>query len=330
MSNTHYSAFALEACKITLFCLIVTGLFKLLGATDNTLLIVFNMAVMSSAATFSVEKKHLRHVVLGSSVIVFSIVLGGILGYYFPLLAQLLTILYAGLAFYLPKEKYKTNIFVTGSVMFLIFTALPFTWHDGIHYIIDGLIVAVIFIIFYFLFERTRKTEISAPLSEQQTHRYHITAMIAVVSLILAEIISYLLSVHFQFSHLYWIGLTALVVIQSSQRKTIQTSFKRILVNTAGALITVGLFGYLVPSVFWINLTVLILFLFLIFFLGFSYTGRTLFIELFVLGFTHLLGSYHNVLAYDRVILTLIGGVIVIVATSMIYFINNQYFHKKQ
>ena len=328
MSDTDYSAFALEACKITLFCIVVTGIFKLLGASNNTLLIVFNMAVMSSAATFSVEKKHLRHVVLGSSVIVLSIVIGGILGYYFPLSAKLLTILYAGLAFYLPKVKYKTNIFVTGSVMFLIFTALPFTWRDGAHYAVAGLLVAVIFVIFYFLFERTRKTEISIPLSEQQSHRYHITAIVAVVSLILAEIISYFLSVHFQFSHLYWIGLTALVVIQSSQRKTIQTSFKRILVNTAGALITVGLFGYLIPPEFWINLAILILFLFLIFFLGFSYTGRTLFIELFVLGFTHLLGSYHNVFAYDRVILTLIGGFIVIISTSMIYFIDNQCLHK--
>lgn len=329
MSDTDYSAFALEACKITLFCIVVTGIFKLLGASNNTLLIVFNMAVMSSAATFSVEKKHLRHVALGSSVIVLSIVIGGILGYYFSLPTKLLTILYAGLAFYLPKVKYKTNIFVTGSIMFLIFTALPFTWRDGAHYALAGLLVAVVFVIFYFIFERTRKTEISTLLSEQ-THRYHITAMIAVVSLILAEIISYFLSVHFQFSHLYWIGLTALVVIQGSQRKTIQTSFKRILVNTSGALITVGLFGYLIPPIFWINLAVLILFLFLIFFLGFSYTGRTLFIELFVLGFTHLLGNYHNVLAYDRVILTLIGGVIVIVSTSMIYFIDYQCFRKNQ
>ena len=94
------------------------------------------------------------------------------------------------------------------------------------------------FCYFLFFIRTTRKAEISGPLSEEQTHRYHITAMIAVISLILAEIISYFLSAHFQFSHLYWIGLTALVVIQSSQRKTIQTSFKRILVNTAGALIT--------------------------------------------------------------------------------------------
>ena len=320
MSDTHYSAFALEALKITLFCICVTGLFKLLGATDNTLLIVFNMAVMSSAATFSVEKKHLRHVILGSSVIVLSIVTGGIIGNYWPLLAKLLTILYAGLAFYLPKIKYKINIFVTGSVMFLIFTALPFNWHDGIRYAGAGLVVVAVFVVFYLLFERAQKTEMAKVLSEPQSHRNHITALIAVVSLILAETISYLLSIHFQLSHLYWIGLTALVVIQSSQRKTIQTSLKRILVNTAGAVITIGLFGYLIPPVFWINLAVLVLFLFLIFFLGFSYTGRTLFIELFVLGFTHLLGNYQNVLAYDRVILTLIGGAIVIIATLVIYF----------
>lgn len=329
MSNTHYPTFAREAFKITLFCIFVTGLFKLFGAADDTLLIVFNMAVMSSAATFSVEKKHLRHVVLGGSVIVISIVAGGIIGNYFPLWAKLLTILYAGLAFYLPKVKYKTNILVTGSVMFLIFTALPFNWRQGAQYSLDGLVVVIVFVAFYALFERTQKAEPAKALNEQQSYRNHITAMIAVISLILAEVTSYLLSIHFQLSHLYWIGLTALVVIQSSQRKTIQTSLKRILVNTAGAIITVGLFGYLIPPVFWINLAVLILFLFLIFFLGFSYTGRTLFIELFVLGFTHLLGNYQNVLAYDRVILTLIGGAIVIIATLMIYFIDSRWLLKR-
>lgn len=132
MNDTPYSAFALEAVKITLFCILVTGLFKLFDAANNTLLIVFNMAVMSSAATFSVEKKQLQHVILGSSVIVLSIVAGGIIGDYFPLSGKLLTVIYAGLAFYLPKIKYKINIFVTGSVMFLIFTALPFNWQDGL------------------------------------------------------------------------------------------------------------------------------------------------------------------------------------------------------
>lgn len=329
MSDTHYPTFAREAFKITLFCVFVTGLFKLFGAVNDTLLIVFNMAVMSSAATFSVEKKHLQHVILGGTVIVISIVAGGIIGNYLPLWAKLLTILYAGLAFYLPKTKHKTNIFVTGAVMFLIFTALPFNWHNGAQYALDGAVVVIIFIAFYWIFERHQKAESSRTLSGQQSHRNHITAMIAMMSLILAWVANYLIHSYFTLSHLYWIGLTALVVIQSSQRKTIQTSLKRILVNTAGAIITVILFGYIIPPVFWINLAVLVLFLFLIFFLGFSYAGRTLFIELFVLGFTHLLGNYQNVLAYDRVILTLIGGAIVIMATLVIHFIDNRRLHKE-
>ena len=43
----------------------------------------------------------------------------------------------------------------------------------------------------------------------------------------------------------------------------------------------------------------------------------TLFIEIFVLGFTHLLGSFHNVIAIDRIILTFIGGGIVILITLL-------------
>ncbi len=75
------------------------------------------------------------------------------------------------------------------------------------------------------------------------------------------------------------------------------------------------------PSEFWINFTLLVVFLFLIFALGFSYFFRTLFIELFVLGFTHLLGKYQNFIAFDRIIMTLIGGAIVILSTLFVYFL---------
>ena len=317
MSEIQYSAFAREALKITLFCLLVTGIFKLFHASNNLLLIVFNMAVMSAAATFSAGQKQLRHVALGSSVMVCSIVVGGVIGYYFPGTAKLLTLVYAGLAFYLPKYPYQTNIFVTSSVMLLIFTALPFNEHEGILYALAGIGVVIIFTGFSWAFDRTHSIEPSAILTATQTHKNHRTALIAVLSLTLAWIASYYLAQYTHVSHLYWIGLTALVVIQSSRGKTISTSLKRILVNTAGAVITVGLFGYLLPTTFWVNMSVLVLFLFLIFCLGFSYTARTLFIELFVLGFTHLLGSYHNVIALDRVILTLIGGAIVIIVTLL-------------
>ncbi|KTD13659.1 hypothetical protein Lgra_0794 [Legionella gratiana] len=39
---------------------------------------------MFCAATFSVEKKHLNHVILGGSIIMLSVVIGGVIGYYVP------------------------------------------------------------------------------------------------------------------------------------------------------------------------------------------------------------------------------------------------------
>lgn len=146
--------------------------------------------------------------------------------------------------------------------------------------------------------------------------------MVAVFALACSWLISHFLQAYTTLSHLYWIGLTALVVIQGSQQKTIQTSLIRIAVNAFGALLVVLLFSYLMPPNFRLNFLLLVLFLFLIFALGFSYIGRTLFIELFVLGFTHLLGDYQNVIALDRVILTLIGGAIVIFVTFITYFLN--------
>lgn len=329
MRNIRYKAYLFEALKITFFCLVVTGLFKLLSASNEMLLIVFNMAVMSSAATFSIEQKHLNHVTLGSSVMVVSIVAGGILGYYTPLLAKLLTILYAGLAFYLPRSRSITNIFVTSSLMFLIFTALPFDWKNGVYYALDGLMVIAIFIIFYWLFDRDIQDQPKEKFIGERNQTNQISAINVVLSLSIAWIISYLLSIYSQLTHLYWIELTALVIIQASQQKTIHTSLKRILVNVLGAIIIVILFNYVMPPDFWTNFSLLVLFLFSIFFFGFSYAGRTLFIELFVLGFTHLLGDYQNAVALDRVILTLIGGTVVIAITPISYFLVNRFTHPR-
>ncbi len=318
--------YTIEATKITLFCLFITGLFKLFGASNKDLLIIFNIAVMSFAATFSVEKKHFSLIALGSFVIVFSIIAGGLTGYYAIGQAAPLTILYAGLAFYLPKTKVLTNILVTGSVMFLIFTTLPFNWKDGLNYSLDGIIFITFFVLYHWAFGYQKYIKPKSSSTNQISKDNHLTAGIAVLSLGLAWIIAHYLQNHTSITHLYWIGFTALVVIQSSQQKTIQTALKRILVNALGAVIIVILFNGIMPPDFLINFLLLVVFLFLIFFLSFTYAGRTLFIEMFVLGFAHLLGDYQNTIAFDRVFLTLIGGVIVILVTPTCFLLAHRKF----
>jgi len=293
-----------------------TAFFKLIGASNNTLLILFNMAVMSAAATFSIEKKSVSHVALGSAIIIISIILGGIFGFYFFYPSQIITIVYAALAFYLSKTQNQKSIFVSGAAMFFIFTALPFNIHYAILYLLDGGILWIIFIFFNMLLDK--KKQLLVP--EKFTHNNE-SALIVTLSLVIAFCVAYYLKNHFHFSYVYWIGLTILMIIQSAQGKTIATSLKRILVNTVGALFIVFLFNYVMPAEFWINFSLLVVFLFLIFALGFSYFLRTLFIELFVLGFTHLLGKYQNFIAFDRIMMTMIGGIIVILSTLFIYFL---------
>ncbi len=318
MQSIQYRIFLLEAVKITLFCLFIVGCFKFIGADNSTLLITFNMAVMSCAAVFSTEKKRLSQLLYGSLVIVLSILLGGVCGFYTPCLAQFAIILYATLAFLLTKSRFSTNLFATGAVMFLIFTSLPFDWQLAWHYTLFALPLIVILLGFYWIFDRKIYKNSVQPLILPSQNSV-ITAVIAALALIGAAICSDFLKNYTALSHLYWIGLTALVVIQGSQSRMIKTSLIRIIVNACGALFIVLLMTYVIPDSFLINFSLLSVFLFLIFALGFSYIARTLFIELFVLAFTHLLGNYHNSVAFDRVILTLIGGALVILATLLTY-----------
>lgn len=324
MTNNSYRYFIIEATKITIFCVFITAIFKLAGASNNTLLIVFNMAVMSAAATFSPEKKELSHCILGSTVIVASIVLGGLAGFYAPTLSKITSVAYAGLAFLLPQTKIRNTIFVTGAVMFLIFSSLPFNYNDALKYFICGIIVIAFFSILTWVVN-LKANHLTDQSTDPKSQGNKINALIAVTALSLAWFISYKLKEVTSIDHLYWIGLTVLVVIQGAQQKNINTAVKRIAINLLGAIIIVILFHYIIPTSFWINFILLTLFLFLIFALGFSYTWRTLFIELFVLGFTRLLGSYQDVAAVDRVILTTIGGLLVITTTLFFYTIFNLY-----
>ncbi len=198
--------------------------------------------------------------------------------------------------------------------MFLIFTSLPFRLNQGILYLLYGIVVILAFIGFHTLFA----SKIIRKKQESSKNR-KVTSLIATISLVCAWIISYFLSIYTPLSHLYWIGLTVLVLMQSSQQKMLKNSLIRLGINALGALIVVILFSYIVPIIFWLNFVLLVVFLFLIFALGYSYIWRTLFIELFVLGFTHLLGGYQNIVALDRMVLTLLGGVIVIIVAGVSY-----------
>lgn len=324
------SIFVLESLRVTLFCIGITLLFWLFGVADKTLLIVFNMSVMSAAATFLPQRKPSRFILAGSSTMVVAIIAGGISGFYWPALSKVFGVLLAGLAFYLPKRKANTNICVTSAVMFLIFSSLPFGLEDAFHYLLSGVVVVIGFTLVHKFLEGYFYPEQKVDLSALSENRLEM-ALIAVIALSVGWGCALLLRHYSDLTHLYWIALTILVVIQGSGHKTIKTSLLRILTNTVGALFIVVLFTYAMPAIFWLNLIVLVVFLFLIFALGFSYIARTFFIELFVLGFTHLWGHYHNVLAYDRILLTLIGGAIVILATFLMrFFFTTPCFTSKQ
>ncbi|TNF66731.1 MAG: FUSC family protein [Gammaproteobacteria bacterium] len=319
----NYLAFIFEAIKITLFCLIITSIFAVMGIDQNSLLIMFNIAVMSCAATFSPQIKHPAFLLLSSIIVILSIICGGLVGYYLPTYSQPLIIIYAILAFLLPQTKENTAVLVTGALMFLIFNALAFNLNSALHYSLYSLIFLPLFIAFYWLFDQ-RIINQSYQNYKSEVLNFQtklLSAAIAGIALVMGWMMMLLLKYHTNIEHLYWIGLTILVVIQGSKSKTIQTSLIRIGVNAFGALAIVIIMTYIMPSNFWLNLAFLVVLLFLIFALGFSYIARTLCIELFVLSFTHLLGQYHNTLALDRIILTLIGGLLVIIATLISYYL---------
>lgn len=310
MKEVHINRFLIEALKITLFCVSIITILAWFNAPDRMLLIAFNMAVLSSAATFSPGGKKFTHLLLGSSAICISIIAGGILGYYFPTTTRVIAILYAGSTFYFSKTKTILTIFTSGTIMFLLFASQPFDIEKGITYSL----IAILFIFAFVGFHTLLNSKVRVapnPLPAKQK----ITSLIVVISLLIAWIVSHYLFQATNISHIYWMSLMILVLIQGSYQEILKTSLARIGINIVGALFVVLLFNYIVPSNFWINFSLLVLFLFLIFASGKHYFLRSFFIELYVLAFTHLLIGQQEKIAFDRVLLTLLAGITVITVT---------------
>lgn len=118
----------------------------------------------------------------GTIVILFSILSGAVIGFYLPILSKVFCIVYAVLAFWLPRTKAQRTLFVTSAVMFLIFASLPFNFHQGLSNAIYGLLIVPLILLFYGLFDFHIYSETLAA-NKSKTENQIIPAYIAGVAL---------------------------------------------------------------------------------------------------------------------------------------------------
>ncbi len=308
-----------ESIKITSFCVLITIILALLNFPEKTILLILTIIVISERAAFSPDYKNTKNSCLSLAVMLCSNVSGGIISFYYPMLAKILIIFYATLAFYVPDTRSKLNIFMLGAILFIVSPASPFNLADGSKILILGSVIAVLFQIYIMLLQR-HKADASLQ-QEECLQNNSFMAITVFASLIIAFIFgNYLQHIHRTF-YTYWMMLTIVSVIQDSKYQTIIISLKRILVNILGALLVIVLYNYLLPDIFWINLIVLYILLFCIFIFWSSYVGRVFFLEMFVFGCMHVIGVFHTSVAVDRILFTVIGGLIVIIFLTMISFV---------
>jgi uncharacterized membrane protein YccC len=194
----------------------------------------------------------------------------------------------------------------------------PFSLEEGVKHFIECVFVFMLFVFFYFLFDYPKARKLEMVFDENDKKTSKVTAAIAAISLSLCWILSTVISFKYHYPRIYWMELTALVVIAGSQQNTILTSIKRIGACTIAAALVLVLFDYVLPHNFWVNFSLLVIFLFFVFFLSFSYFLQVLFVELFVVSITYLLGSRDELIAVVRVSLTAIGGGMVILVTPIV------------
>ena len=322
----NHTFFAKESAVITLLCLMIAGIFKWIGLSNPDLLVIFTMAVMTSAGIYPAYEKSLFRIFGTSFLIIISIVAGGFLGKFNLMLGELIALIYVGFSFYWPRSRENSGLLVTSSMMFVIFLFFPASLSESKIYLTNGLMVPVIFLVVYFLYfkifsmepkQAKKKTEDHNHETDEIDHR-KTRAFVGVTSIFLGFLVIFLLEKYTKLDHISWVALTIMMVIQGSHQKTSLTCLKRTGINALGAMIGVVLFIYVLPHIFWIDFVLLTALLFCIFCFGYSYFWRVLFIELFVLALAYVMGSFEAFTAWDRILLTAIGSGIVILVTAVI------------
>lgn len=308
-----------DASFITVFCLVIAIVSKFAGLDNNKLVVVFTMAMMNNAAVFPFQGKSPLRILTSALLVNLAIVAGGYLGNAHFILGEVIAIVLVSLAFYFPKNTADSALWITVAMMFVIFLFFPASVKASLVYTVGGVLVAISLMGLYVLLQRFFPEKDQTPnvkITDQKTR-----TITATLSITLGLLIITWLQKHTKLSHISWLVLTIMMVIQGSHGKTLATALKRTGVNIVGALLGVYLFTYFVPSDFFSHFIVLVILLFGIFCLRLSYFWRVLLIELFVFGLASIMGSFEPFTAIDRIVLTGIGCGIVIVITCLTYAI---------
>jgi hypothetical protein len=277
------------------------------------------------------KPKKYSDIIFSCAIVSCSTILGNYFNQYHTA-GVILFIIYGGLSCYLPKFKgiFNPVALNAGALMFLIYTAMPFQPENTKYYIIGSCVIFVLFLIYYIVRNNFYKS-ISEEAQKEELECIacsHI-AVIIVISIIVGHFINRLIAGYYPLSHSYWISLSILVIIQNTYRKTIIICIKRILVNFAGAVIAVICFLYMFPNSAYFNFIFLIVIMFFIFLFGSSYTLRVIFIEIFIFGLALFNNRFFISTGVERVVDTIIGGVIVLVVTTGYVYILNILKEKK-
>jgi hypothetical protein len=145
--------FTQDASLVTLFCLFIAGLSKVLNFPNGQLLILFTMAVMSCAAAFPFGNQSSARVGVTSVIVNLSITLGGYVGYHHVKLGQIIAVILVGLAFYHPKNTRDSALWITSAMMFVIFLFFPVSLHTSLLYGLSSLVMGCLFALFYGIFK---------------------------------------------------------------------------------------------------------------------------------------------------------------------------------
>lgn len=140
------------------------------------------------------------------------------------------------------------------------------------------------------------------------------TSLRAAVAVALATGVAYL----FSLQRSYWVITVAVVVLAETWGASIQKALQRVMATAAGCIIGWGV-ARLAGTSEWVAIGLLLVCVFLaIYHRGYSYPWMMFWITIYVVFLFSLLGEWNARIAYLRLIDTLIGGCVAIVATVII------------
>jgi len=290
----------------TLICLMNATIFALIGAPGRLAISVFAISALAEIAILSSQQKSPKVALSIYSSLLTGALAGAIVGLVYNQAGIVIFALAAGIISWSKKTALQHQVATISSSIFLVMTYLPWTWGHLAYLAIGGLLIQVSATAQRYAAHQFLK-DVGYTLPHQILQE-RLSAIILPVAIMTSWATALAITKHSDLTHIFWAPLATVMIYRGSLDATWQITFKRIWISIFVALVAVASYGIITRYGMIFSMAILYLNAWATMAQQPASTPFQLLLELFIIGYCLMQLGGDPIIAYERIVFTLIGS----------------------